>query len=355
MTDDRTVFLHVGMHKTASTYIQNRLRKNRDLLANHKLLYLPMRRDHLKLVRAVDERHFDAWMKWLQQADQDGSHLLVSAEALSIVLAKTHSGEAGGPWLTRQMRHAGWSVKVLAFVRDQPSYLNSRYTQLVKRLHTLSSFKRYVRHVSKGGSESECDMNQLFGWLLAPHSPESLFIPFGRDVSSAAAANQERWSASLPPGINSRDPFDALLSCLPISANLSYSKVCSSATNQQPGDLGVRLARRLGRHLRKNHPHLFEQSRTRAQARVQVERLVARHNWQRTPFNGLTPALWQEIRATYAHTNDSFARAVWGDHVSWYDVFPDELPRQLESANKSIDFEKTIDKMLCHLIVSDNS
>ena len=28
---ERTVVLHVGMHKTASTYIQKRLRKNRGL------------------------------------------------------------------------------------------------------------------------------------------------------------------------------------------------------------------------------------------------------------------------------------------------------------------------------------
>ena len=39
---------------------------------------------------------------------------------------------------------------MIGFIRDQESYLNSRYTQLVKRLSIRSDFPPYVDKVMKG-------------------------------------------------------------------------------------------------------------------------------------------------------------------------------------------------------------
>jgi hypothetical protein len=323
-----TIFLHVGMHKTASTYIQNRLRRNHDLLLTHGILYPPLRSDHLSLVRAVSDRQFGHWQQWCDRAHQKGlNSLLISAEALSVVLSKCMNEQAHGEWLTSQINDLGWNLQIIAFIRDQPSYLNSRYTQLVKRLHTQSSFKRYVRRVACGGTESECDMNKLFGWLLKPSSPSSIFIPFERSPSSSPGSIIEPcFSLSL----QQLDPFDALISCLPLPSDIKFSNISTSASNQQPGDTGVRLARRLGRYLKKNHPQLFNQSSIRIAVREQVECLVTRHQWHQQPFNGLTPSLLKEIRQTYNQSNNAFASATWGVNA-WQEIFPSVQTQQKKS------------------------
>lgn len=341
--NQRTIFLHIGMHKTASTYIQNRLRRNHDLLAKRGILYPSSRSDHLSLVRAVSNRQFGHWQQWCDRAHQKGlNSLLISAEALSVALSKCMNEEAHGEWLASQIKDLGWNLQIIAFIRDQPSYLNSRYTQLVKRLHTLSSFKRYVRHVASGGTESECDMNKLFGWLLKSSSPSSIFIPFER-------------SPSLFPGpiiapcfslsLQQLDPFDALISCLPLPSDIQFSEISVSAFNQQPGDTGVRLARKLGRYLKKNHPQVFNQSSIRSAVREQVECLVKRHQWHQQPFNGLTPSLLKEIRQTYNQSNNAFASAAWGVNA-WQEIFPSVEIQQKKSTMALSDLKRYTTKVL---------
>lgn len=285
----RVVYLHIGMHKTASTYIQNRFRCNRELLAKQGLLYPDLRRDHLALVNAVANRESFLWLSWLAKAANMEAQLLISAEAFSLELANSKLGEAGGAWLHELLATSGWDLRIITFVRDQASYLNSRYTQLVKRLHTLSSFNRYVRRVAKGGSESECDMLALFGWILVRPTLQAVFLPFGGCACDATPS---------PP--SSSDPFDQLLVFLPLPTGLVFAPAPPSATNQQPGEVGVKLARHFGRHLKKHHPELLAQSAYRAEARQLIERLVARHQWHLTPFNDLTSTLLEEIDMTYS-------------------------------------------------------
>jgi hypothetical protein len=336
-SEERTVFLHVGMHKTATTYIQNRLRKNRTLLARHGVLYPPFRRDHLSLVRAVEQQDPTPWLEWLGQASRGRRHLLVSAEALSLVMAQpVEPGGAMslGEWLCRLLGENGWRTRVMVFVRDQPSYLNSRYTQLVKRLHTTSSFRDYARRVAKGNTESECDLMALFGWLFLQSEQEAGFdfsvFPFGGFLPS----DNKEIRTGRP------DPFEQVLAQLPMPRELNFAPVTAAATNQQPGQLGVRLARRLGRYLEKHYPELLTKngSQLKVRARAQIERWAIKKGWHKEPFNGLTPAVWREIRDRYADSNAEFAQRVWGEGLAWADIFGDghpQAPAQVEGAQRT--------------------
>ena len=314
----RTVYLHVGMHKTATTYIQNKLRKNTSLLQANGIVYPPLRKEHLALVKATKDQDFAPWLAWLEQARTHDAHLLVSAEALSIEMAKPSalaSNQTVGAWLCQVLQDQDFDVRLIAFVRDQPSYLNSRYTQLVKRLHTTSSFGQYVHRVIKGGTESECDMMSLFGWTFETNGLESTFVPFGATVTSSESTPSQR-----------PDPFEQLQSLLPLTSGLQFAAAPSSSANQQPGQLGVRLARRTGRYLQRHHPDVIAQESCRSAVRDQIERWSDRKQWQKSPFNGLTPELWDKIRHRYAQTNDTFACAAWGSQMRWSSFFADLRP-----------------------------
>ena len=127
---ERTVVLHVGMHKTASTYIQKRLRKNRGLLRRHGVLLPARRRQDRALLDGLVNGQWKPWRRWLNRAEARGCQLLISHEALSCALPKKGVGkfETRGCWLAEKLRANGWQLKIVCFIRDQESYLNSRYT-----------------------------------------------------------------------------------------------------------------------------------------------------------------------------------------------------------------------------------
>jgi len=176
----RTLVLHVGIHKTASTYIQHRLKANPAFLRQQRLLYPSRRSEHLRLVKALRRGDLQPWDQLLQQARQQDSRALVSAEILSLVLAEPGDRTAGSllsellHWLSGQ----GIGLELVAFVRDQPTYLNSRYTQLLKRFYLASSFRRYVRQTLRRGGESNCDYLELFGEALDRPEVRCHFLPF---------------------------------------------------------------------------------------------------------------------------------------------------------------------------------
>ena len=240
----RTLFLHIGMHKTASTYIQRRLRKNRSLLRKNGVLLPAHRQKDNKLLKALAQESWNPWGRWLKRAELRGCNLLVSHEALSCSLYQSCSdGETPrGLWLADQLRRCGWKLKVVGFIRDQESYLNSRYTQLVKRLAIRSDFTSYVEKVMQGNTISECDLITLFGWLLEMPSVERIMIPFGASKDQNDLENQRQ------------DPFQQLADELGLPAAVIRQCKPVSSINQQPGRLGVALALEISRFLKQHHP-----------------------------------------------------------------------------------------------------
>ena len=106
---------------------------------------------------------------------------IVSHEAFSHILCRPRSSKKPdciGDWLLRKLSQTGVNVTVIGFVRDQPSYLNSHYTQHVKRFATDESLEAYASKAMQTTiGKSSCDPEQLFGWLQDHPAVHAVFFP----------------------------------------------------------------------------------------------------------------------------------------------------------------------------------
>lgn len=302
----KRLVLHVGIHKTASTYIQHRLKRNQAFLRQQSLLYPKRRRDHLRLVKALVRDNPRPWRKLLRRAARRGATPLVSAEVLSVLLHRPVDGQSGLTLLGRLcnwLEAEGGQLQLVAFVRDQPAYLNSRYTQLIKRFYFGVSFERYVLQTLRDGGESECDYERLFGEALDHPRVHTTFLPFRSGEA---------------------DPCERLLQALGV-VDCNALRPLEQQANAQPGWQAVWIAQRLARQLRRAHPQAWRNGRCKAGIREALERLAERQGWPAQPFQGLTPALLERIEGRYGASNERFAQRVW--NCSWHSLFIRSAPQ----------------------------
>ena len=101
------IVLHLGMHKTASTYIQNMLELNKDMLNSYRIVcpkYPTQGRD--VLINSVKKRRFGPWLRLIEKVEPN-STLLISEERLSNVLSQSQSDKliaTNGDWLAKKIR-----------------------------------------------------------------------------------------------------------------------------------------------------------------------------------------------------------------------------------------------------------
>jgi len=335
------VFLHVGMHKTASTYIQRRLVKNRDLLQKNGVLLPPRRQQNNTLLKAIVQERWKPWERWLKRAEVRACNLLISHEALSSSLHRTCSdGETShGRWLADRLQRCGWKLKVIGFIRDQESYLNSRYTQLVKRLLVRSDFAAYTESVMQGNTISECDLITLFNWLIGRTEIEKVMIPFGTSTDHHGRRHPKR-----------PDPFRQLAEELVLPEAVIDRCKPAPSRNQQPGRLGVALALEVSRFLERHQPNALSQHSK--QLRKGIERMAQAKGWPAEPFNGLNSTIQQAIRHRYETSNAEFCRCFWPE-VSWGELFESHRVESCESRSTSM--EENVELNACRRkVIADN-
>lgn len=298
---ERTLVLHVGIHKTASTYIQHRLKGNQAFLKRHGLLYPRRRRDHLDLVHALRQGDLQPWLDLIGLASRQGLRPLISAEVLSVILHQPAEEGTTRSLLSRlqdQLQAEGVGLELVAFVRDQPAYLNSRYTQLIKRLYFASSFNRYVLDTLEKGGESDCDYERLFGEAMEDPCIRTCFLPFRSGET---------------------DPCERLLAAIGV-ADCGPLAPLDHQPNTQPGWQAVWLAQRLAANLQRHHPTAWRDRNCKARIRDALERLAEQEGWQAEPFQGVNGYLLGRIEKRFGDGNERFAQRVWG--CSWRDIFP---------------------------------
>jgi hypothetical protein len=301
LVERRTLVLHVGINKTASTYIQHRLKKNRSFLRRQGLLYPRRRREHLQLVKALSQGRMAPWTQLLQSARRRGLAPLISAEILSELLHQ--SRKPGGDTtlladLVAFLASQQMDLHLIAFVRDQPAYLNSRYTQLIKRFYFTLPFRSYLKRAMAGGCKGVCDYQQLFGEALDHPAVTTTFLPFrsGED-----------------------DPCERLLAAIGVADPQGLPPLQQLA-NSQPGWKAVWLAQHLARRLRRHHPEAWRDGGCKARLRQALEQLAVERDWPAEPYQGVDGELLTKLERHYAASNERFARRVWG--CSWQELFP---------------------------------
>lgn len=323
-----TLHLHVGIHKTASTYIQHRLKSNQAFLKKNSIFYPSYRADHLSLLKSFRKQQLEPWQLLLERAARDRhDHILISAESFSLAM----SGQSESPgiasrrsniqWLSEALSRHRCSLRVYAFVREQGEYLVSRYTQLIKRFYFSLDFPSYVSRVVAGGSESECDYHLLFADALDNPDIACAFIPFIK---------------------GSADPCESLLTAMQFEGFQNLKPLQSTQANVQPGWRAVWIAQRVAQRLRRQDPVRWKNPAIKAALRSKLENTAQCNGWTSEPFSELTQNLRGVIHDRYSCSNDAFARQVWG--CSWSDIFPepsDEVPGDsarisLSSADKQL-------------------
>jgi hypothetical protein len=128
----RSLFLHVGLHKTGTTYLQKLLGENRDTLLGAGLGLGPFQDPelgtHHPIIAAMER--LGPEKVFAQAARCPGDKLLVSAEDLSHVLLD--------PVRARAIRDAAgrhFDVKIVIFLRRQDHLAESYYAEAVKSWH----------------------------------------------------------------------------------------------------------------------------------------------------------------------------------------------------------------------------
>ena len=137
-------------------------------------------------------------------------------------------------------------------MRDQPSYLNSHYTQHVKRFATAQSLEAYTAKAMKPSIRKRtCDPEQLFGWLDKQPSVHAVFFPYGRSITP-------------PPSLGEgpKEPFAQVIHCLGIPETVQFKPVAKQ--NSQPGDLAIRTALQLNQELKREGVRLGKRPSWRA-------------------------------------------------------------------------------------------
>lgn len=144
----RTVFMHVGVAKTGTTYLQRILHANRDLLRAHGLLY-PGKRSGDQFVASVDLRGLETekydhlntdgmWDRIAKEVNAYDGDAIISHETL----ARCSSAEVRRV----QESFGGSEIRVVLTVRDLGRQVPAVWQETVKNRAT-TSYAEYLREV----------------------------------------------------------------------------------------------------------------------------------------------------------------------------------------------------------------
>ena len=145
----KTFTIHAGTHKTASTYIQSRLWRNRMILEKHgiKLLYSKeIKSGWFKdFAKWVEERNYRKVKSELKHIKTDAKHIVISAEQFARVLLTEERVDE----LRRILARFGYKLNIIIFLRDQPDYINSTYVQEVRRFYHSLDIPAFIKKMPK--------------------------------------------------------------------------------------------------------------------------------------------------------------------------------------------------------------
>jgi hypothetical protein len=119
------LIVHAGTHKTASTYIQERLHLNRDLLKQQSITYQDPCFDRPKAKKLAGELckyREKRWRRMLSNHKQD-QHLLLSAEQFSVPLTNQKCIQN----LEELANNFGFKLHIAILIRSQLNYTDPLY------------------------------------------------------------------------------------------------------------------------------------------------------------------------------------------------------------------------------------
>jgi len=306
MPTTKRAFIHVGTHKTASTSIQKFLVRNRKALLKRGV-FLPLLPDsnetsrlkqkiddanyHLPIVRALDlgmqnpraRKTFNDLGNLIENCS--GKNILLTSEIFEDQLSKKNI-----EILETFFSSLGYKSTFIAYIRNQPDYINSRYTQTVKRFWDDCSFEEYLQQAS---SMSIFDYGRLFCEVMS--NEKISFVPRSFDVA-------------LKKGIE-RDFLNIILDKDP--CGFTDFEFLEGIQNQAPGPITIFTAMLIRKTIVEEFPDEAELYKLWEY----LKKISFLKNWNKDKFVGISTFEARDIESIFQQKNDAFAHRVWGE--SW--------------------------------------
>jgi len=301
------LIVHAGTHKTASTYIQERLHRNRDLLQRQGIsLQDPMncKPKPKKLAAELCKRRTKRWKAFFKQQPK-GPHRLLSAEQFALPLTDPDCIQQ----LETMAAEAGFELHIVIFIRSQLDYINSRYVYSLRRFYHHQTFEQFVGDALKGRLQNEKAMRGKIERRQDVFDFWTYFQPLLK------ARDKGLKVSFLPFRQRGLDPFEQFILAINASPDLAWKPCPQRHYNRSPGTRGVWLARILSQLLEENDisSKTIENS---SQIILQEER---RRFWQDPSFWGYSRKLTKKVTRHFETNNAKFAQAAW--NCSWDKAF----------------------------------
>ena len=301
------LIVHAGTHKTASTYIQERLHRNRDLLQRQGVSLqdpLDCKPKSKKLAAELCKRRTKRWKTFFQQQPK-GPHRLLSAEQFAVPLTDPDCIQQ----LEAMAAKAGYELHIVIFIRSQLDYINSRYIYSLRRFYHHQTFEQFVEDALKGRLQNEKAMRGKIERRQDVFDFWSYFQPLLK------AKDKGLKVSFLPFRQAGLDPFEQFIQAINISPDLTWKPCPQRHYNRSPGTRGVWLARVLSQLLKENNisSKTIDNS---SQIVLQEER---RRFWRDPSFWGYSRKLTKKVTRHFEANNAKFARAAW--NCSWEQAF----------------------------------
>lgn len=320
----RRLILHIGVHKTASTYLQQHLLSNRQLLAAEGIL-VPvtasnggaMGHHNLSYGMRGDLRYrhylgtFAELVKEINASD--AATIIVSSEDFEHTATRPEHLD----YLVQLAARVGARLEIVAMVREQISLLNSVYTQQVKQLLDVRAFDPFV---AAWHTDRRFWYDRHFREVMKHPDVTFVAVPFSRVKASG--------------------PIAAFLEPLALDSSLpARMVVAADAANTALSPRAVAVLQIAGLVLRGNHGDLANPETFQALLHARVARgaraLCGRQGWlDDAPFWGWTAPAAQAMAERFARSNRAFATAAWGG--AWPDEPPVDRPPNAISVEEMI-------------------
>lgn len=326
----KTFTIHAGTHKTASTYIQSRLWRNRMILEKHgiKLLYSKeIKSGWFKdFAKWVEERNYRKVKSELKHIKTDAKHIVISAEQFARVLLTEERVDE----LRRILARFGYKLNIIIFLRDQPDYINSTYVQEVRRFYHSLDIPAFIKKCRKK-RELKFNYEKMFSHLIENKNINITFLPYCSSLG---------------------DPFLRLITSLNenLPEDIEWIPANPNNANDQPGIKGVWLALEACKRMKTmgvNLKLLQDES-------MYIRKYSIPREWSKNRFYGLKPKKVNKIREYYRSSNDRFAQLAWRKET-WADVYKNLRQEKYNIMDESSLIEEDMQEMknLVTQVVSD--
>lgn len=316
---DRVCFLHLGPHKTGTTAIQQALHNDARRLFNRGFYYPPVvdlvsgrrRNNHTPLARPSNFRHDDLmdthyWSELDRQLRLVDGAVVISSEHFAEILKVDDRYDA----VVDFFHDRDFRLVFVAYVRDQPAWLNSWYTQDQRNFMSRRSLAEFRDHAIGAG------LLDPWSFLARPMNDPRVEV---RVVSFEKAARTGMARSfydviGVPPRIA---PTEARQ----VNPNLGAKGLYAAQEIMRRVDGRVRSM--------PNYVHLYESFKI----------LLSERDWEGHAYVGVTEADIDVLRRRYAESNDLFAHRWFG--CEWVEACP---PRSLSPSVFDFDAASEADR-----------